>query len=426
MSAFVSVKFLLAGVMIAVLVGCHHSVPTGMEVVAKPVSFVKNDTIDSISSVARMYFMKGNYRKAAISYELLYSSSKPGEMRKREVTDYIVALTKCDTPPNSLDTLVTEIRKEYGEMVIPDTYYIYIGDFEKAYSSLNEKYKLLLEGKEDTRLLKEANHCKEISVLNSRIHRYERMFDALIAGGAVVIGCFIIFIVSIIVAFVRLVRWKINDHTVLHRLMLNMRKELVRMREHDGQRFTLGREATDGVRMLNWKENLPSCPLPPSDEENENSDNFVEVVCENNEELSPVKRDRRGGQLMETLFLTLDNLYSAYYRSEGNERLKKQILRQMELEIDKMRSQSDFLDKLEDEINEATNYLLHDVYGCMKRLSEKQRRLVAYSYFGFSTDTISLLLGIKPSVYYNRKSRLVNAIRLSGSSRKDELLALLL
>ncbi len=127
--------------------------------------------------------------------------------------------------------------------------------------------------------------------------------------------------------------------------------------------------------------------------------------------------------LLRKIFASLDLLYSEYYRT--NEKERKGILEKMDEEIELLRNDDDFLKKLELEINRCCDNILDDVYADKDKLTVKQRRLVAYLYFGLSTETICILLQTAPGAYYSRKSRLLDRIGRFTSTRKDELIKLI-
>lgn len=127
--------------------------------------------------------------------------------------------------------------------------------------------------------------------------------------------------------------------------------------------------------------------------------------------------------LLRKIFGSLDLLYSEYYRT--NEKERKGILGKMGEAIDMLRNDKDLLKELEMEINRCSDNILDDTYSGKDKLMESQRRLVAYLYFGLSTETICELLQIAPDAYYNRKSRLLDRIRGFASPRRDELLRMI-
>lgn len=131
-------------------------------------------------------------------------------------------------------------------------------------------------------------------------------------------------------------------------------------------------------------------------------------------------------QLLKTVFMRLDSLYSTYFSASEPENRKKRLVNLMEKEIENLRSSKDFLLELEAEINAETGDLLKDVYKALPRtLLEKQRRLAAYLYFGLSNATICLLLQVEANALYKRKGRLFETLKESSSPRCSELLALL-
>lgn len=124
--------------------------------------------------------------------------------------------------------------------------------------------------------------------------------------------------------------------------------------------------------------------------------------------------------LLKTIFGSLDKLYSDYYCTAENDR--KGIIGKMGETIGRLREDEEFLQELEKEINRCSDNLLDAVYAEHEKPTKTQRRLVAYLYFGLSTEAVCALLDITPSAYYSRKSRLLDRIESSSSSRKDELL----
>lgn len=73
------------------------------------------------------------------------------------------------------------------------------------------------------------------------------------------------------------------------------------------------------------------------------------------------------------------------------------------------------------QINTQMEYILH-LKKDFPKLKEEDYRLFLYLMFGFSARSISLFMGEKIEVVYNRKSRLKSKIKNSNATLKNEYL----
>lgn len=122
---------------------------------------------------------------------------------------------------------------------------------------------------------------------------------------------------------------------------------------------------------------------------------------------------------------TLNMLCDEYYEKFGNENTRKVILKNIEKEIDKQRSEKS-LKKIEDSVNCYMNDIMNKLRSECHNLNEDEYIFVMLNYAGFSIRAICLLNNIKYKTFHNKKSRVVKKIQQSGSPNTHKFTSLLL
>lgn len=93
---------------------------------------------------------------------------------------------------------------------------------------------------------------------------------------------------------------------------------------------------------------------------------------------------------LQSLLSRIDRMYEAYYRHGETETGKRNIVGQVQDILGYIRGK-EFLENLEKAIDGETNNLLKEFYACVGVVQEKRRRLLVFSYYNLSVETICLV-----------------------------------
>lgn len=316
----------------------------------------------TIGYLAKSYLWKNDFHKSRQYLSSLYSSHR-NSLQLRELNLFLWTMIKDSAPADSLSIIASEIADEYGKDKVLHEYYAFIEDYFWAYKSLEREYLNL-----DNEYGKKSRNDAIFLIGQNQENRISNIKLELKLEKERNIWITIsgILIVAILI-MVFIYRIRSKDRKI---------KELL------GTVSVFSKEYSDS-------------PKPGMTE----------------------------NPLLRKIFKSLDDLYSQYYRTSEGER--KGIIGKMGDIIERLRKDKKFLSELEMEINRCSNNILHDIYSGENKLTESQRRLVAYLYFGLSTETICELLQVAPDAYYSRKSRLLGRIKGFASPRRDELLRMI-
>lgn len=123
--------------------------------------------------------------------------------------------------------------------------------------------------------------------------------------------------------------------------------------------------------------------------------------------------------LFEQRFATIDRLTSAYYEYQGTSNEKNKIYVDVMKLVSGLGSDKKTLKELESFINTYKDNLLIRFRNEFPDLRESDYVLYIYTIAGFSSRAISIFIGEKLEVVYNRKSRLKQKINKSNSNYKS-------
>lgn len=123
--------------------------------------------------------------------------------------------------------------------------------------------------------------------------------------------------------------------------------------------------------------------------------------------------------LFEQRFATIDRLTSAYYEYQGTSNEKNKIYVDVMKLVSGLGSDEKTLKELESFINTYKDNLLIRFRNEFPDLKESDYVLYIYTIAGFSSRAISIFIGEKLEVVYNRKSRLKQKINKSNSNYKS-------
>ena len=110
-------------------------------------------------------------------------------------------------------------------------------------------------------------------------------------------------------------------------------------------------------------------------------------------------------------YTILSRLCEVYYTYEGNDKLQKKIINEVEEIINELRNDNDAHAEFEDILNHQNENIMMRFRREHPSLKEKDYRLYSYLVARLSATTISVLLGKEKSVVYNRISRLKKQIK---------------
>lgn len=331
--------------------------------------------IDTVAAhLANTYLWRDDFHEARKYLDIIYKRDQGKTMQLRDLNFLLWTMINDDASYETIKKISEQISAKYGEDMVLYEYYASVGDYQRAYNSLQADYRILNKMfgdkvSNDAIFMIDKNNRDKISISKRKL-RIEKERNIWI----IVSSILTVLILVIIFAYV-----------------LQMKKaELKRILRSAG---VISRENRD----LSGK---------------------IDAFSRENNMLRQASKAEV--PLLRTVFRSLDVLYSQYYRLSENER--KGILGKISRHIDLLRNDRTFLLQLENEINRCSDNLLNDVYSDKDKLLIPQRRLVAYLYFGLSTETICELLNIGPGAMYSRKSRLIDKIEGFSSIRKEELL----
>lgn len=120
---------------------------------------------------------------------------------------------------------------------------------------------------------------------------------------------------------------------------------------------------------------------------------------------------------------TLDRLCEQYYIYEGTENLQPKILREVKSIIEGLRSDPKVLKSLEKNVDSEYGNVMQRLRDAFPKWKEEDFLLYLYTASGFSSTTVSTLLGKDKQYIYNRLYRIKGRISALESPEKEELLS---
>lgn len=124
-------------------------------------------------------------------------------------------------------------------------------------------------------------------------------------------------------------------------------------------------------------------------------------------------------------FDALDRLCEQYYIYEGTDNLQPRILEEVHTIVAGLRSDPAMQKSLEDSLDQQTDGVMRRLRAAFPKWKEEDYLLYLFTASGFSSTTISALLGRDKPYVYNRLYRLKERIRSAGGADEKFFLALL-
>lgn len=126
--------------------------------------------------------------------------------------------------------------------------------------------------------------------------------------------------------------------------------------------------------------------------------------------------------LLESRFDLIDSLCQTYYENQGTKTEKKAIIDKVKKEIELVKTDS--ITQMEQTVNDCRDNLLLKVKNVYPDLKPDDYQLLVYLASGFSSRSISLLLGESVDVVYKRKSRLKSRLKEKVAPTYPEILSI--
>lgn len=271
-----------------------------------------------------------------------------------------------DSIPLEINKMIAELKNE-GDLYTPFEVYAKKGDYEKAYKKL-ELYKIEQDSVLSSLLRSNVSNALQSYEQNQQKLHKEKMKDERLLWGLVVI---IVFITSALIIYV--LRKHLQDIERRQEIIIS-NAECVR---------------ADLLRQI-----------------------------ETNTHISESIKELFGQK-----YSVVNELCSAYYESKAAKNEKKRIVTEVELLVQDFSDNSNRLSELMEYADKYTNGLFSKFKKDFPKCKDEEYRLFLFLMMGFSARSISLFLGEKIEVIYNRKSRLKAKIKNSDISRKMDYLA---
>ena len=124
-------------------------------------------------------------------------------------------------------------------------------------------------------------------------------------------------------------------------------------------------------------------------------------------------------------FNVLERLCEQYYVYEGTDNLQPKILKEVKSIVEGLRSDKKVQKVLENMLDQTMDNVMARLRGDFQSWKEDDFRLFSFTAAGFSSTTISALMGKEKGVVYNRVWRLKGRISSSDSPQKEFFLSAL-
>ena len=124
-------------------------------------------------------------------------------------------------------------------------------------------------------------------------------------------------------------------------------------------------------------------------------------------------------------YYELNNLLDAYYEHADSPRQQTIIYKRLQETILSLKSDSKRINEIEKYVNIQHNNLMQRLRNQCPQLSDRDFRIILYSYAGLSLRAISIFLDSKPETLSKAKYRIKNKIKDSGAIDADEFINML-
>ena len=125
--------------------------------------------------------------------------------------------------------------------------------------------------------------------------------------------------------------------------------------------------------------------------------------------------------ILENRFGFVDSLCQTYYETHGTKTERKAIVDKVKNEIESIRTESFY--QMEQTVNDCRDNIILKVRNIYPDLKPTDYQLLVYLACGFSSRSISLLLGETVEIVYKRKSRLKSRLKEKMERNYPEILS---
>ncbi|MBR3892750.1 MAG: hypothetical protein IKJ20_04715 [Alistipes sp.] len=126
-------------------------------------------------------------------------------------------------------------------------------------------------------------------------------------------------------------------------------------------------------------------------------------------------------KLYKSRFKELNDLYDIYYDSVGSTRQMKIVFEQINNTINSIKCDKKRLAELEKIVNEYRGNMMSKLLDLCPNLSERQRKIVLFSYAGFSLRAIALFMDSNPTQISKDKYKIKGIIKSCGDTKDTDL-----
>ena len=126
-------------------------------------------------------------------------------------------------------------------------------------------------------------------------------------------------------------------------------------------------------------------------------------------------------KLFKSRFKELNDLYDIYYDSVGSTRQMKIVFEQINNTINSIKCDKKRLAELEKIVNEYRGNMMSKLLDLCPNLSERQQKIVLFSYAGFSLRAIALFMDSNPTQISKDKYKIKGIIKSCGDTKDTEL-----
>lgn len=148
-------------------------------------------------------------------------------------------------------------------------------------------------------------------------------------------------------------------------------------------------------------------------EEREENERMMSVAEDLERRLSHLKQQKKNTPSLGVD--VLDRLCEQYYVYEGTDNLQPRIVKEVRTVVEGLRTDVNMQRSLEQALNEQNGGVMEKLRATFPRWKEEDFLLYLFTASGFSSTTLSTLLGKDKPYIYNHLYRLKERIKVSGS-----------
>ena len=337
----------------------------------------------SLRTMGDALFIQGKYGESIAYYDSLESSQ--GNLSLLESSIRLKSLIKVGALPDTIEVYANRLIANHGVESLPNEYYLYIGDYKKAYETLKSQYGEL--SARYNKVVTDKTHLAVNRYNESNIIKKKMELKLASYQFQLVIMIFVVVLLAIFFLSREIVlRRKRNRDRLLIRVAL----------------------ISDFVKKMTSEE------VGDNKEDTTLLDNVKNTINQRTEE----------PYLIYSYFRQIQQFYDQFYSIKQNPAYSKSKIADIDKAFNNLKDDESLLREMEEEIDRKYDGLLKDVYGSIRKMRADQRRMMAYLIFGLSPVSIACIMDLEMTAFYSRKHRIKDHINKSSSPRKNELMVL--